>query len=48
MLIDTILGASFGTLMVFLIKGYKCKPGDLSGWYVIKYLIHIVISIKSQ
>lgn len=38
MLVDAIIGASFGTLMVFLIKDGKCKPGDLNGWYVIKNL----------
>ncbi|RIA92415.1 hypothetical protein C1645_765248 [Glomus cerebriforme] len=32
MLVDVILGACFGTLMVFLIKDSKCKPGDLNGW----------------
>ncbi|GET04235.1 hypothetical protein GLOIN_2v1615692 [Rhizophagus clarus] len=32
MFIDAILGASFGTLMVFLIKDFRCKPGDLNGW----------------
>ncbi|RGB44153.1 hypothetical protein C1646_808741 [Rhizophagus diaphanus] len=32
MLVDAIIGASFGTLMVFLIKDFRCKPGDLNGW----------------
>jgi len=32
LLIDSIIGASFGTLMVFLIKDYRCKVGDLNGW----------------
>ncbi|RHZ56301.1 hypothetical protein Glove_402g53 [Diversispora epigaea] len=30
--IDLILGASFGCLMVFLIKGFSCKPGSENGW----------------
>ena len=38
MLIDAVIGASFGTLMVFLIKDFRCKVGDLNGWYVINYL----------
>uniref|UniRef100_A0A1D1Y3I9 MARVEL domain-containing protein n=1 Tax=Anthurium amnicola TaxID=1678845 RepID=A0A1D1Y3I9_9ARAE len=32
MLCDAIIGASFGTLMVFLIKDSGCKPGALQGW----------------
>jgi len=32
MLIDAVIGASFGTLMVFLIKDFTCKIGSLNGW----------------
>ncbi|CAG8507474.1 1921_t:CDS:2 [Diversispora eburnea] len=32
LIIDLTLGISFGCLMVFLIKGFSCKPGSENGW----------------